>query len=65
MAVYDIVVRSYVDLRTLSSVIGSRIYALFVVKSTSVPKLGGGGQNFESARWFLRDVYLNIARKGS
>ena len=29
-----------------SSIVASRIYALFVVKSTSVPKLGdeGGGQ---------------------
>ena len=33
----------YVDLRALSSIVASRIYALFVVKSTSVPKLGGGG----------------------
>ena len=33
----------YVDLRALSSNVASRINALFVVKSTSVPKLGGGG----------------------
>ena len=29
----------YVDLRALSSNVASRIYAFFVVKSTSVPKL--------------------------
>ena len=33
----------YVDLCALSSVVASRIYALFVVKSTRVPRLGGGG----------------------
>ena len=46
----------YVDSRALLSIVASRIYALFVVKSTSVPKLGGGEssqfwqcQDFESA----------------
>ena len=43
----------YVDLRALSSVVASRIYALFVVKSTRVPRLGGGGQaNLGNARIF-------------
>ena len=43
----------YVDLRALSSIVPSRIYALFVLKSTSVPKFGGGGggqANFGNAK---------------
>ena len=47
----------YVDLRALSSVVASRIYALFVVKSTRVPRLGGGGQaNLGNARIFTASV---------
>ena len=46
----------YVDLGALSSVVASRIYALFVVKSTRVPRLGGGGgggqANLGNARIF-------------
>ena len=33
----------YVDLRALSSIVTNRNYALFEVKSTNVPKLGGEG----------------------
>ena len=45
----------YVDLRTLSSIVASRIYALFDVISTNVLELGGGrggrGQaNFGNAK---------------
>ena len=47
----------YVDLRALSSVVASRIYALFVVKSTRVPRLGGGGQaNLGNARIFTASI---------
>ena len=47
----------YVDLRALSSVVASRIYALFVVKSTRVPRLGGGGQaSLGNARIFTAFV---------
>ena len=34
--------QKYVNLRTFF-IVASRIYALFLAKSTSVPKLGGGG----------------------
>ena len=44
----------YVDLRALSSVVASRIYALFVVKSTRVPRLGGGGS---SQSWQCQDFH--------
>ena len=41
----------YVDLRALSSNVVSQIYALLVVKSTSVLKLGGGGEaNFGNVK---------------
>ena len=52
----------YVDLRALSSIVASRIYTLFDVKSTSVPKLGGGewGQaNLGNAK-ILRDTIIPI-----
>ena len=43
--------QKYVDLCAWLSIAASRIYALFVVKSTSVLKLGGGGQsNFDNAK---------------
>ena len=51
--------QKYVDLRALSSVVANRMYALFVVKSTRAPRLGGGegGQaNLCNARIFTAFV---------
>ena len=53
----------YVDSRALSSIVASQIYTLFVVKSTSVPKLWGGGKgvraNFGKAK-ILRPPFMEI-----
>ena len=46
----------YVDLRALSSVVANRIYALFVVKSTRVPRLGGG-EGGSSQSWQCQDFH--------
>ena len=45
----------YVDSRALSSIVASQIYALFVVKSTSVPKFWGMGWGGSSQFWQCQD----------
>ena len=52
----------YVDLRVLSSIVASRIYAFFVVKSTRVSRLGGGGS---SQSWQCQDFHGFCSRHPS